>query len=272
MITKKQVLDMFEYSELTPQTFKIRGVKVEIWHDTDTGNPYDNCDDMAPAIWFSPDRSSGVYREYGGCDLGRVIWYMKPRFVSQNWRKIAAILDLSETEADSVCRALQADYGGGLPEIRQEYFADCLANMRFSSYSGAIDYLEALRALYVLRGFPADTFQTTGYCQGNVMRGLIVRIPKWVEKVGCGARDPEAIKKDMELEAQAFGAWAWGNCYGYTVGDESCGGFYGFDSEYMAECIADELNGIIDRRHEKQAAKIQDSRPDLAPMWEGTSA
>lgn len=269
MLTAACIKDSFQYSfDLTEETFEIQGVSVEIWHDPHGQNPYDDCDGMAPALWLHPERYHGCIHEYGGHDLEAFFCKVSRAFVSRHWRAIAAILDLPESEVDSDCRETLASYGGHLSDIRQEYFAERLQEMRATTWGAGIDYLEALRALYVLAGIAADTFEISGYCQGDVARGLIVHLPEWREKVGCPARDAEALKRDMEAEARAYEAWAWGNCYGFTVdNDDSCGGFYGFDVDHIADMIADSVNRVLEERAKRDACAMQAARPDLQPAY-----
>lgn len=268
VVTAQDVLDAFTYSFApTPETVNVAGVPVEIWQDQNAENPYEWGDCMAPALWLS---ARGGFDEYGGADLGAFFWHVKPEWVSRHWRKVAAILDLAESDVDSECRETLADYGGHLSNVRQEYFAERLAEIRAESWGSAIDYLEALAALYRLAGMAADTFQRNGYCQGDSAFGLIVHTPEWQERVGFNGD----AAKDMESEADAYGAWMWGDVYGFSVEDaengedtECCDGFYGFDVDYMASEIADKVNRILARRAAAVAADIAAARPDLAPAY-----
>lgn len=269
-VTARDVLDAFTYpfSPIAEQ-IEVCGVSVSIWQDVDAENPYEWGDGMAPAIWIGLGRGYNM-QEYGEADLHGFFYHMPPTWVSHHWRKIAAILDLAESDVDSECRETLADYGGHMSNVRQDYFAERLADMRSDSWGYAIDYLEALAALYRLAGIPAQTFQRNGYCQGDSVFGLIVHAPAWCERVGFKGD----AAKDMESEADTFGAWCWGDIYGFTVGNdeegedmESCGGFYGFDVEHMAGEIAYAVNAILDARATIHAATIAAARPDLAPAY-----
>ena len=100
-----------------------------------------------------------------------------------------------------------------------------------------------------------------------------MHLPEWVESVGANHDSPDAIAKDMQGDADTYGAWLWGDIYGFTAGDisdasaESCGGFYGTDSEYFASQIADAVNRILEERAKVDAAAIEAARPDLAPCY-----
>lgn len=268
VVIAQDVLDAFTYSFApTPETVEIAGVTIEIWQDQDAENPYRWTDCMAPALWLS---ARGGLKEYGGADLESFFWNVKSEWVSRHWRKVAAVLDLAESDVDSECRETLANYGGRLPSVRQEYFAERLTEMRAESWESAIDYLEALAALYRLAGMAAGTFQRNGYCQGDSVFGLIVHTPGWRERVGFNGD----AARDMEIEANTYGAWVWGDVYGFSVGNaqegeaiECCGGFYGFDVAYMASEIAEKVNRILSRRAAAVAADIAAARPDLAPCY-----
>lgn len=269
MVTAKDVLAAFTYSfSPIPETIEVQGVSVEIWHDNAAENPYDWCDGMAPALWLHPDRYHGDLREYGDADLEGFFRKVSYRWVSRHWRAIAKVLDLADAFFDAECREDARDWGASLPVVRSEKFSEVLAEMRSTSWGSGIDYLDALAALYRMAGIPADTFQRNGYCQGDCVYGLIVHTPEWRERVGFNG-DSDA---DMKAEADTYGAWCWGDVYGFSVGNdedgedmETCGGFYAFDVEYMAGEIADAVNGILESRATALAAEIEAARPDLAP-------
>jgi len=251
-VTPEQVKECFEYSfALIEQSFSVAGVDVEIWHDDYTQNPYDDCDGMAPAIWYYDS-----FREYGEYDLESPLEGLN---VSRHWRAICDALGICPTEHDKAARLTKRDYPrDDMAEIRRELFQDALADMRGNSWGRACDYLDALAALWRLRGVQADTFQSNGYSPGDSSRGLIVHHPEWLKAMGMtpGKYD---VEKDMQCDVKTYGAWAWGDVYGFTVDDDSCGGVYGFDIDYMADMVADSVNSVLNRR----AACAESSRPDM---------
>jgi len=266
-VTARDVLDAFTYS-FSPiaETIRVRGVSVVIWQDQFAENPYERGEGMAPALWLHPDGHHGDLHEYGGQDLEAFFGHVPLAWVSRHWRAIAKALDLTETVFDAECREDARDWGASLPCVRREKFADYLAEKRATTWGAGRDYLETLAALYRLAKIPADTFQRNGYSQGDSAYGLIVHIPAWCELVGAGGD----IAADMKGDADTYGAWCWGDVYGFTVPDgeePSCGGFYGFDVEYMAECIAGEVNAVLTDRATIEAAQLAAARLDLAPQW-----
>lgn len=239
MITLKQVKAAMTYGSLIAETVKVGAYTIEFAHDQDSENPYDAWEGNTPALWVSLRRHSVDIEEYGDSDLESFFAKMSRHWISRHWRAICKILDLTESEHDREAREHAVYYCQSLSESRADLFSDALGDMKGSSWSYALDYLEDLRALYRLAGVQAETFQRDGYCQGDSVYGLIVMTPAWAENVGAphakpGQIDQEKCAKDMESQADIFGAWAFGDVYGYIVtetasGDDvgSCWGFYG---------------------------------------------
>lgn len=258
MITAARIIAEMQYSfSFTPESFTVAGYEVEIWQDSDTSNPYDD-DGMAPALWLSYDLN-----EYGRADLTDPLRRMSAAQVSRHWRAIAAALDLSESEHDQEARERSADYRQSLSESRRDLFNDALSEMSDS------DKLEALRALYRLMGYPAETFTRTGYSQGDVIRGLIVWTPEWVQSVWA---NPERAADDMRGEADTYSAWVLGDCYGYTVtrdGEEvgQCGGFIGGPKDCaLLEYLVSDINGDIETRCTERTARLKGMIRGRAPL------
>lgn len=264
MLTDKDIKAAMSYGSVIAETLNVVGYEIDIWQDSDCGNPYDD-DGMSPALWLSADRHGGL-TEYGKGNLESFFDHVTHAWVSRHWRAIAHAMDMPDLNAfDAECRDHAADYGNGLSDARCDMFIDYLHDMRSASWGHGVDYLECLRALYTLAKIPAETFQRNGYSQGDSVYGLIVMTPAWVEKVGAshakpGKLDMPRCAADMKAQADEYGAWAWGDCYGFTVtypqGDviDSCGGFIASDDgEYMISAIVDAINS--DMRH-KEAARL----------------
>lgn len=259
-VTARDLLDAMEYSSVMAESYEVQGYAVEVVHDSDADSPYHAWEGNSPALWLS--LGNGL-TEYGDSGLGRVLWdHFTPAQISRHWRAIAAALDLCPVTHDQDARENLAAYGGHLSNWRQELLAQALDDMRADSWGYGVDYLEALRALYLLAGIPAETFQRNGYCQGDSVYGLIVMTPAWAEAMGAphakaGKIDKAACAKDMAAQADIYGAWAFGDVYGFTVtapnGDDcdSCFGFYGCDGDAsgLFESICDAINS-----HARQAA------------------
>ena len=285
-ITAADVVERLEYSFSTTEEsidFEYKGqtVTVEIEHDQNSDSPYDSGDFMAPALWLG--LGSG-FTEHGDSRLGDFFSKVQVTWVSRHWRKIAAILDLgAESFADEVKQSAK-EYRDSVAEARRGLFSQILDDQRAESWGYGCDYLETLRALYTLAGVPCDTFTRNGYCQGDTIQGLIVLTREWAEKVACPyALKPKAkgaaekCKKDMESQADQYGAWVWGDCYGFRImrdGEESDSlwGFVGSDpmESGIAEAIAEGLDSIFadidESRHFRlgvESAAMMEARPDM---------
>lgn len=267
MITATDITDAMQYSfSFTPESFTVAGYEVEIWRDSDTSNPYDDCDGMAPALWLS---LRGGFTEYGNARLTRFFSHVPASWVSRHWRAIAAALDLSEIEHDKEAREDAARYGQSLSETRRELFANALEYLQSDSWGRGCDYLETLASLYNLFGWPAQTYERNGYCQGDSVRGLIVFAPDWVQLVGA---NPERAADDMRGQADTYGAWVWGDCYGYTVtrdGEDigQCGGFIGGpDDSGLMDYLVSDINGDIETRRTERTARLKGMIRGRAPL------
>lgn len=269
MITLKDLKGAMTYSSVMAETLQIAGYSVDIMQDSDCSSPYE-CDGMAPALWLSGNRHGGL-QEFGAASLESFFDRVTHAWVSRHWRAIASAMDMPDLAAfDLECRDHAATYGGGLSDARCDLFSDYLGNMRSTSWGHGVDYLECLKTLYTLAGIPAETFQRNGYSQGDSVYGLIVMTPEWAAVVGAphakpGKVDKAACARDMKAQADEYGAWCWGDCYGYSVTDaggddvDSCWGFIASDDgEYMLSVIVDNINADIAAKRAARLAKVKD--------------
>lgn len=276
MITKEQITDAMEYGfALSEETLHISGYEIEIRQDSDCATPYDNSEGMSPAIWLS---LGDGFKEYGNASLESFFDNVKDSWVSRHWRAICGILDLSESGHDQEAREHAKDTGDSLSGARSSLFIDRLHELRAETWVYGTDYLEALRALYRLAGIPAETFQRHGYSQGDSVCGLIVMTPQWAEKVGAphaiGKPDMAQCDKDMSGQADEFGAWCWGDCYGYMITDsqgndmDSCWGFIGSDPEKSGMLceIAHAINYDIASKRKARLQRVKEWIRNRVPL------
>lgn len=267
-------------ASVTEETVKFEGYKIEFVRDDDAEKPHERGDYMPPALWvFDRDLCDDHAPAHRG-----ILWDMSAADIAANADAIRDILDISESTMQADAEYMRD--GTNVDEWRKEYFAETLDNVR--QYESADSYLDKLESLYNLKGIPAFKMETHGYRQGDFCRVLFVYTPEWVNLVGFpgaipGAIDLDKCRADAESSLKEFAAWAWGDVYGYTItrkGREvdSCFGFYGSDpaESGIGEAICEAVNGDIERRAAKRAQRMADaiaeSRPDLAPQWEGAKA
>lgn len=168
--------------------------------------------------------------------------------------------------------------GDTLSGARSSAFIDTLHNMRAETWGHGIDYLETLRALYRLAGVPAETFERNGYCQGDSVYGLIVMTPEWAETVGAphakGKPDMAACERDMASQADVYGAWVWGDVYGFTVtgpaadSDDHLSGFYGSNpmDSGIADAIAESINGASSHALKSRLRRVKELVQARVPL------
>jgi len=233
---------------------RIGPFQVTIHHHEGPENPWENWDCMTPMLTYS--ESTQTYDSGDGIE--DFFSLVTPAWVSRNWRKIAAILEIDEAVADQEMR----DYGGSLSDSRYDYFETALSEKAPSSrcWGTACDYFDVLEALYDLAGIPALSTQRNGYSQGDCVRILLVATPAHAKR--CGWAPDYDPNPGLKTDADLYGAWAWGDVYGYSIDDaktgeqvDSCFGFYGTD-DVVAE-VESVMNFEIENRKRERLDAIK---------------
>lgn len=209
--------------------------RLTIEHDDSPDSPWESWDCQTPLAWASLERFHMTLNEHDSGDgildpLGDV----SPAWASRHWRALCKVLDLDAQAHDSDARETARDYGEPLGAVRLEAFAQALEDMKGSTWGVLVDYLDAVAAIWELRGVPALAFQRNGYSQGDSVLGLLVATPAHAARCGFDLKAPgHDIRESLERDADLFGAWAFGDVYGFTLEDDSgdvldsCWGFYG---------------------------------------------
>jgi hypothetical protein len=146
--------------------------------------------------------------------------------------------------------------------------ADILRNAMWSALADLdkSDKLEAIRDLHLMNGIHAYIGTSTGYSQGDQIEVLVVATPEAIETFGVVSPiDDAALQGQVDL----YGAWAWGDCYGYVIekgtrtsydpedfddGEieweeiDSCWGYYGTDhaESGLADAAREALPETVD--------------------------
>lgn len=252
----------------------IHGYQVTLLHDAAPANPRDMGDCGVPMARAMPGRhrtpvSADDY------DVTDFFDRVSPRWVSRNWRAIAAILDLNQHEFDAECRAEQSDANAcgwdrvSLSTIRLEYFRERLSDILDRGWGGICDGFECLVSLYALLDIPAVHEHRHGYSQGDSIAFLAVNLPEWRAVTGAPKTAETMIGEIDELAAYIFGD-VWGFCITDPDGEEDyCFGFYGryWDSDfYMWEVIADQIQAELDRRHMERQSRLKSLIRNNVPL------
>jgi hypothetical protein len=221
----------------TGEPLDLGAVTLTIHHDNSGFNPWTDWDCQTPlAVYQHQTHAWGRVETWDSGDgildpLGDV----SPRWASRHWRAICGVLDLDPQAHDLEARAQARDYGEPLGAVRLERFRDALGDMAGDTWGVVCDYFDALAALWELRGCPALAFQRNGYSQGDSVLGLLVATPAHAKRRGFDLKAPgRDIRASLESDADLFGAWAFGDVYGFVLKDtatgetvDSCWGFYG---------------------------------------------
>lgn len=244
-----------------------RGLTIYAVQDSDAENPFEAWEGEPPTLVYAGRRDG--FSDYSDGTLAAPFAAMNDRKISRNWRLIAQAMGLTPAAVRQDITERRADYGAAADDTRRELFCEALADMRHGNGS---DYLEALATLWRIAGCVAVTWSSNGYSQGDWAEGLSVATPAWVATTGAPKSSHES---QCRAAGKLWGAWAWGNVYGYVIDDgvddnaESCFGFYGSDFvesglEEAARGAADSLISARAKARQNKAAELIRARVPLA--------
>lgn len=243
------------------------GFIVKAIRDESPESPWDAWDGQPPLIVYydcSLEEKS---------DVPNPLADMPDSFIARHWRALCKIFNKSPDAAQE----RKADYGySKIADAKRELLDEWLDDIKPSRYSGhAGDYMTALGELCELRGWPSLSTSSHGYCQGDYAELLLVFSPDYAKEIGAAwprsAKAKAEARKRLESDAKLWGAWAWGDVYGFVIesadgtelpGDclDSCWGFYGDDFNWsgLAEAAAESLAYIRKERRERRLAKMKE--------------
>lgn len=244
------------------------GFTVRAVRDESPESPWDAWDGQPPLIVYY-DRSLD---EKG--DVPNPLADMSDSFIARNWRALCKIFDQSPDAA----KERKADYGYfKIADAKRELLDEWLDDIRPSRYSGhAGDYMTAMGELCELRGWPSLSASSHGYSQGDYAELLLIFSPAYAKEIGAAwprsAKAKAEARERLKSDAKLWGAWAWGDVYGFVIesldsdgdpdGDclDSCFGFYGDDFAWsgLAEAAAESLAYIRKERKAKRLAKLKE--------------
>jgi len=196
--------------------------------------------------------------------------------VSRHWRALCDALDLEQESETLEAEAQARDYGDALGTVRLERFRETLDDMAGDSWGTTVDYFDAVAAVWALRKIPVLTFQRNGYSQGDSVVGLLVATPAHAARCGFDLANPgHDIAESLEGDANLFGAWAFGDVYGFDIQDaqgeslDSCWGFYGSpwssnpekgNAWAVLDAARDALEALAPGQAQARAAQAQAAR------------
>lgn len=246
---------------------EVSGFIVKAIRDESAESPWDAWDGQPPLIVYY-DRSLD---EKG--DVPNPLADMTDSFIARHWRSLCKIFDQSPDAA----KEHKSDYGyERIADAKRELLDEWLDEIKPSRYSGhAGNYMTALGELCELRGWPSLSTSSHGYSQGDYAELLLIFSPAYAKEIGAtwprSAKAKAEARKRLESDAKLWGAWAWGDVYGFVIesadgtelpGDflDSCFGFYGDDFAWsgLAEAAAESLSYIRKERKAKRLAKLKE--------------
>jgi len=266
---------MFDAFDIEPgQAFAVGPALVTIDTQDSPENPWENWDCQTPLIWGNGQRFETLD---SGDDIANFFKRVSSAWVSRHWRAICKPLDLDESAHDRDSRDNIRGTSSTLSDSRWDMFTLRLEELESDasdSWAGQVDFFDALESLYKMLGLPCLSFQRDGYSQGDSVVGFLVATPEHAARCGFDLAKPgHDIKKSLEGDADLFGAWAFGDVYGYTLEDadgdhlDSCWGFYGayWDGDstrggYVLEAAKEALRGVASGKVDDARAVARDAR------------
>jgi hypothetical protein len=203
------------------------GYTVEIHTDENTENPFTEWDCEPPIAVWNLDNRRGNLENYGGDELNletlisaipAATWESR-----QGKREIIAALTLTLSEVAAEVRRI-----GNFRDAVEEM----LYGVEPSGWRCAVEYFDRMEAVARLAGISCHSTQSNGYSQGDCALVFVAALPQWVEKVGAA---PETLADQCKAACDLWGAWAWGDVFGFVLNDpkgeevDSCWGYYGTD-------------------------------------------
>lgn len=257
----------------TTDTFTHAGCSIEIWRDDWRQESLTAAlgDGIAPCTVESWGRS-GWYEVHDGCNINAFADECAPALMT-NWHGIADLMDMPHANFREALQDHWDNCTQAAPYADPFTWRDLIHDM----WSQDTRDLRAMAGLLNIIGVPARVFERNGYSQGDSIRVLLAHTPEWRKAMGIqDARSDDEIKADMEADADSIAAWAFGDCYGFTVIDDhpeatsddvTVGGFWGAygspNYDYMIEEAKREAEAMAAERDAMLAADLENDRPDL---------
>jgi len=255
---------------------EVSGFRVRAVQDSDAGNPWDEWDGQPPLIVNS---GRSAYSESG--DVPSPLEGLTDSWIAKHWRELCKVFETNPEEAKE---RKEADGYFKIADAKRDLLDKWLTDAKPSRYSGnAGDYMTLLESLYTLRGWPCLNTCSQGHSQGDYADLLLIFSPAYAEVIGRkwprSKADRAAIIESLKADAETWGAWAWGEVYGFVIEDskgaalpgdclDSCWGFYGsdFDKSGLAEAAGESLSYIRKKRRRLRQAKVRELIKARVPL------
>lgn len=251
------------------QFAEYNGLVIKAMQNDSPMNPFDDWDCEPPTAVYS----SGSLTEYKGGPLD-CLTGISDGFLRRNSAKLAKALDLDPAAFHAESLESQRGYGGRLIDHKREALEAALSDLGPGSGSSAIgDYFAAVAAVWAARGVIAVDWSSNGYSQSDWAVGISVATPDWAKLTGAPA---DSHARQCEAAGKLWGAWAWGDVYGYAVAEpgedgevlDSCWGYYGSDhaESGLEESALDAAEWIIGEAAKRRAAMLKTLIANRVPL------
>ena len=209
-------------------TEQYRGHTIRIEPDMNAQDPYGDCDGMWPMIV-----NGG--RSFSNHDYNNASDVLMPTDAQyrRHKRALMEVLDYTE-DPDYSAEQTKDEVMDMIGDAIKQHDVDILAGVA--------------RTL----GVPHLETGSIGYSQGDQVDILVVWTDAFGEEIGKTKRwaKSKAGKESMEGNVEYWGAWAWGDVYGYMVdgpsGDDSCWGYHDRDGIDGDSEVVKEARSAID--------------------------
>ncbi len=266
----------FDYCERSSDSrADYRGLVIRAVQDTDAENPWTDCDGFAPLLWHSLGNREAT--EHGDAGITAPLAAFSDAAISRHWIKLAAII-VPDLDAAAHSRELVAlrrqnppQWRATLAALKRETLEEALSD-RADESSWPSDYFDLLAELWTLAGCESLAFQRNGYSQGDSVLGLLVATPAWRKAMGIPAKRDMA--SDFESQANVFGAWAFGDCYGFAIESpegehlDSCFGYIGSDfaESGLSEAATESADHILADAAKRRGDKLKELIRNRVPV------
>lgn len=277
----------FEYCDRTGDSVAtFHGLKLRAINDSDARNPWEEWDMNVPLVTYSSDRHGGnglkaydtesgvrdLCNPFTGDTISDAMLRRHLPAICAAFGDVADVWNAGNVQSfkqwlESEATESQRNYGGSLTDIKRDLLSDAIGDMVRNS-----ERLETLATIYKAIGWPALCTHTSGYSQGDYIELLFVVTPAFRKATGNASNYD--WQRDMQGARRLFGAWAWGDVYGYVISDatgetlESCFGYYGSDFEEsgLSESALSMCNYILSNARNARNATLKTLIKNRVPL------
>jgi hypothetical protein len=218
------------------------GHRIRAVRDDHPENPFDNWDGTWPMLVRSERGAKPtLYDKTNGPRVDDPLNRISDAQLVHDQITIAKLLD---TTIEAVTQ-YSDDFDGSEGQVKYSRDADFLR----TEFQNILDdgredaKLELYAQLFEIAGVKAHCGMSTGHSQGDWAEVLVVATPEAIKEFGCA----EVTDDDLKAQVKLYGAWAWGDVYGYVIEKPieqpaacaNCGSTDNDGSDVCADCEGD---------------------------------